>query len=129
MGERSAVEPKSGTSVHQSDPALRRPTPPPTAGRKPEARPPFHSPGFGVGVAPKHREAGLPSQRKTGRGTEQSSVEYLRREAPDTDRTCDPSEAGAHDARTAASLSDDGVQQIIEAFQTLDRWDRAQHGN
>ena len=41
MGERSAVRPKSGQSVSQSDPGLRRPTPPSTAGRKPAARPPF----------------------------------------------------------------------------------------
>ena len=43
MGERSAVRPKSGESVSQSDPGLRRPTPPSTAGRKPAARPPFQT--------------------------------------------------------------------------------------
>lgn len=127
-GERGAVRPKSGTSVHQSDPALRRPTPPPTAGRKPEARPPVTSHGFGFDVAPESREAGLPSQRKTGRGTERRSVEYPQREALGTDQTSDPREAGALDARTADSLTDDDVRQIIEFFTILDRWDREAHG-
>jgi hypothetical protein len=110
---------------------MRRPTPPPTAGRKPAARPPVHSQGsgFGVGAAIKLREAGLPHQPKTGRGTEQSSVEYLQREALDSCQTSDPREAGAHDARTADSLSDDDIQQFIEFFQILNRWDRAQLGN
>lgn len=129
MGERSAVGPKSGPSVHQSDPGLRRPTPPPTAGRKPEARPPFHSQGSGFGVGTKLREAGLPYQPKTGRVAGQRPAEYLQREALDTKQTSDPREAGAHDARTADSLSDDDIQQFIEFFQTLDRWERAQHGN
>ena len=130
-GERDAVGPKSGLSVSQSDPGLTTPTLPPTAGRKPAARPPFHSHGFdvGVAVAPESREAGLPSQPKTGRGTEQSSVEYLRREAPDTDRTSDPREAGTLEARTVDSLSDDDVHQFIEFFKILDRWDREAHGH
>jgi hypothetical protein len=46
MGERSAVEPKSGKTVRQSVPGLRRPTPPSTAGRKPAARPPNQSPAI-----------------------------------------------------------------------------------
>jgi len=128
MGERDAVGPKSGPSVTQSDPGLRRPTPPPTAGRKPAARPPVTSQGFGFDVAPESREAGLPSQHKTGRGTEQSSVGYLQREALDTDPTSDPREAGALDVRTADSLSEDDLHQIIEFFTILDRWDREAHG-
>jgi hypothetical protein len=129
VGKRSAVGPKSGPSVHQSDPGLRRPTPPPTAGRKPEACPPIHSHGFWVGVAPKLREAGLPYQPKTGRGTEQSSVEELQREALDTYKTTDSPKPTTLNARTADSLSDDDIQQFIAFFKTLDRWDREQHGN
>jgi len=127
-GERSAVRLNSGQSVHQSDPGLRRPTPPPTAGRKPAARPPVTPQWFGFDVVPESREAGLPPQHKTGRGTEQSSVECLQREALDTDPTSDPREAGALDARTANSLSDDDIQQFIEFFTILDRWDREAHG-
>jgi hypothetical protein len=131
MGERSAVGPKSGPSVSQSDPGLRRPTPPPTAGRKPEARPPIHSHGFGfgLGVAPESREAGLPYQPKTGRGAGQSPAIELQREALDTSKTIGTSKAQALNARTADSLTDDDIQQFIEFFKILDRWDRAQHGN
>jgi len=131
MGERDAVGPKSGPSVSQSDPGLRRPTLPPTAGRKPEARPPLHSHGFdlGVAVAPKLREAGLPYQPKTGRVAGPGPAEYLQREALDTNPTSDPREAGARDARTADSLSEDDLQQIIEFFTILDRWAREAHGN
>ena len=70
MGERSAVRPKSGESVRQSDPGLRRPTPPSTAGRKPAARPPvqFHSAADSKDDF-RPREAGG-AQRKTGRGAE-----------------------------------------------------------
>ncbi|HUS20187.1 MAG TPA: hypothetical protein VMZ25_11110 [Terriglobales bacterium] len=40
-GKRNAVRNNTGQSVHQSDPGLRRPTFPATAGRKPEACPPL----------------------------------------------------------------------------------------
>src|ERR1019366_10603561 len=70
MGERSAVGPKSGESVSQSDPGLRRPTPPSTAGRKPAARPSdlLHSL-----IDPKSDSTTCEaegSQRKTGQGAE-----------------------------------------------------------
>src|SRR6185437_5826084 len=76
VGERSAVQSKSGQSVSQSDPGLRRPTPPATAGRKPAARPPFSVLSF-----PTLRKAEL-AQPKTGRGAGQSPA-VLRREAPE----------------------------------------------
>jgi hypothetical protein len=131
MGERDAVGPKSGLSVSQSDPGLTTPTLPPTAGRKPAARPPVHSHGFdvGVGVAPESREAGLSYQPKTGRGAGQNPAEELQREALDADRTSDPRAAGTLDARSADSLSDDDIQQFIEFFKILDRWDREAHGH
>jgi len=133
MGERDAVGPKSGPSVTQSDPGLRRPTPPPTAGRKPEARPPPHScasdSAVAVAVAVKPCEAGLPYHPKTGRGVGQSPAVELQREALDTSNTTEPSTPPAPNARTADSLSDDDIRQFIVFFQTLDRWDREQHGN
>ena len=56
-GKRSAVGNKSGSTVANSVPVLRRPTSPPTAGRKPAASPPSISDvgvdvgvGFGVDV-------------------------------------------------------------------------------
>jgi hypothetical protein len=59
----------------------------------------------------------------------QSPAIELRREALDTCKTTATLEATALNARTADSLSDDDIQQFIEFFQILDRWDRAQHGN
>src|SRR5579862_945110 len=81
MGERSAVRPKSGESVCQSDPGLRRPTPPSTAGRKPAARPPFQmdAPLARQGCA-QSREAGL-AQPKIGRGAGQGPAVSTQREA------------------------------------------------
>src|ERR1039457_4061353 len=49
-GKRNAVGNKAGSTVANSVPVLRRPTSPPTAGRKPEASPPIGS-GFDVAVA------------------------------------------------------------------------------
>ena len=130
VGERSAVGPKSGPSVHQSDPGLRRPTPPPTAGRKPGARPrSLRSHALGVGIALESRAAGLPYQPKTGRGAGETPAIELQREALDTSKTIGTSEAQALTARNADSLSDDDIQQIIEFFKILDRWDREAHGN
>lgn len=81
MGERSAVRPKSGESVRQSDPGLRRPTPPSTAGRKPAARPRLQLVRtIEPAEAPKAREAGLP-QPKTGRGAGQSPAVSAQRAA------------------------------------------------
>jgi len=80
-GERSAVRPKSRETVRQSVPALRRPTPPSTAGRKPAARPPVqHLPATGSKDEPRPREAGG-AQRKTGRGAGQTPAIQSRRVA------------------------------------------------
>jgi len=59
----------------------------------------------------------------------QSPAEELQREALDTSKATEPCKTPAHNARTADSLTDDDIQQFIEFFQILDRWDRAQHGN
>src|ERR1035437_5643110 len=82
VGERSAVRPKSGKSVHQSDPGLRRPTPPPTVGRKPTARPPILNGSFTPSETNLTLRKAGPSQPKTGRGTGQSPAIQSRREAP-----------------------------------------------
>ena len=130
MGERSAVRPKSGKSVHQSDPGLRRPTPPATAGRKPPARPPVSTvcrPGVEIEVFDS-RAAGL-SQPKTGQGFGDGVPDIeIQREAlgslsPSVDR-----EAGALDASNLESLDDYSVRQLLEFFEILDRWDRKAHG-
>lgn len=123
MGERSAVRLKSGESVRQSDPGLRRPTPPSTAGRKPAARPPalsFPKPVPNDGLTP--REAGL-SQRKTVRGVGQSPTLQTRREAPGS--FSEPEESASV---LPYALDDSHITTLIEFFQTLDRWDKEAHG-
>ena len=115
MGERSAVGRKSGESVSQSDPGLRRPTPPSTAGRKPAARPPL----LGVsreGLSP--REAGL-TQRKTGRGAGQSPAVLTQREA-----LASINDFTDSDPILGCSLDNSQIRELIQFFQTLDRWDR-----
>jgi hypothetical protein len=72
MGERSAVRPQSGLSVCESDPGLRRPTPPATAGRKPVARPCIQTLEKQITEQQEgRREAGHP-QPKIRRGAGQS---------------------------------------------------------
>src|ERR1019366_4084677 len=123
MGERSAVRPKSGKSVSQSDPGLRRPTPQLTAGRKPAARPSdlLHSL-----IDPKSDSTTCEaegSQRKTGQGAGQSPAERSRRAAlgsftPSTES----------DLVLPYDLNDSQITALIEFFQILDRWDREAHG-
>lgn len=117
VGERSAVRPKSGQSVFQSDPGLRRPTPPATVGRKPAARPPISVFSF----PPQHselplREAEHP-QPKTGRGAGRSPAVF-RREAPDKNRS----------ELSLLNRSESELAPLIEFIKFLDRWDREAHG-
>jgi hypothetical protein len=122
-GERSAVRPKSGESVSQSDPGLRRPTPPSTAGRKPVARPPVqHLPATGSKDEPRSREPGG-AQRKTGRSARQSLAIQSRREAPDSFTS-----SVQTDSALPYVLEDSHIAAFIKFFQTLDRWDREAHG-
>jgi hypothetical protein len=123
MGERSAVRPKSGKSVRQSDPALRRPTPPPTAGRKPAARPPVQiPPAADRQFGSTSREAGI-SQRKTVRGAGQSPAVQTQREALGSLTPSTQSESALPYA-----LDDAQITILIQFFQTLDRWDKEAHG-
>ncbi len=117
MDERSAVGYKSGETVHQSVPGLRRPTSPATAGRKPAARPPvsLHE------VRPESREAGLRSQPKTGRGAGQSPAIVEQRAA------LHPDEESTSDAPLAGMLDEHHIQALVEFFTILDRWDREAH--
>jgi hypothetical protein len=95
-GKRSAVRNNSGEPVHPSGPGLGvGPTPPPTAGRKPEACPPK---SLGVSIRP------APSQHKTGRVPEGGALGG--REAP------------------ALSLDAFSVSQLRQLFGLLDQWDR-----
>lgn len=119
MGERSAVRPKSGQSVCESDPGLRRPTPPVTAGRKPAARLPNTTWKANEEMA---REAGLP-QPKIRRGAGWNPAISTQREA--LGHIDEPSETGASGAST---LDDYQVELLIDFFTTLDRWDREAHG-
>jgi hypothetical protein len=120
MGERSAVETKSGKSVHQSDPGLRRPTPPATVGRKSTARPPTLVATAVCTDTPEAREAGL-SQRKTGQGAGQRPAIYVQREALATNAF------SAGDAASSKTLDDTEIGSLFQFFEILDRWDREAH--
>jgi hypothetical protein len=123
MGERSAVRPQSGESVYQSDPGLRRPTPPSTAGRKPAARPPVQFlPETNSNDHFKPREAGA-TQRKTGRGSGQSPDVQSRRAAPGS--FSEPIES---EPVLPYALDDSDIAALIHFFQILDPWDREAHG-
>jgi hypothetical protein len=109
-GERSAVGSNAGPSVDHSDPGLRRPTSPATAGRKPAARPPL-------------------SQRKSGQGFGDGVPDIeSQREALGSLSPSGGREAGALDAFSVASVDDYSVRQLLEFFEILDRWDREAHG-
>ena len=129
MGERSAVRPKSGESVRQSDPGLRRPTPPSTAGRKPAARP--SSPlilAIRPAEAQETREAGL-AQPKTGRGAGQGPAEIAQRAALGTCAVCaDRADCQEPEESPLCNLDDEQLAVLIDFFLTLDRWDREAHG-
>jgi hypothetical protein len=120
MGERSAVRPKSGQSVYQSDPGLRRPKPPSTAGRKPAARPPISILSF---TPPRFEsmahEVGT-DQPKTGRGAGQSPVVPIEREAPKSIASLSPWSA-------LLEMSDSELSPLIQYIKILDRWDKEAH--
>jgi len=119
VGERSAVGPKSGQSVCQSDPGLRQPTPPLTAGRKPAARPPIQFlPALNRKVNSKARAAGR-SQHKTGRGAGWNPAIQSRRAAPGS-----ISLPVQSTPLPPYPLDDSDISTLIAFFETLDRWDR-----
>lgn len=122
MGERSAVRPQSGKTVRQSVPALRRPTPPSTAGRKPAARPPIQFPPATVPEADCRSREAAGTQRKTGRGAGRSPAIQSRREAPDSFMSPDQSSSCL-----PYSLDDSQISSLIQFFETLDRWDTETH--
>ena len=119
MGERSAVRPKSGQSVSQSDPGLRRPTSPVTAGRKSAARPPISPWKARTNAA---REAGLP-QPKIGRGAGQSPAVLTQREALGTSLQFPDLQSSP-----LATLDKTQIRALADFFKMLDRWDREAHG-
>jgi hypothetical protein len=123
MGERNAVGTKSGESVSHSDPGLRRPTLRSTVGRKPTARPPTHfllTPD--TEIQDSAREA-AGSQPKNGRGSGQSPAIRARRTAPGSFTLSDqPSLVLPY------TLNDSQITDLIQFFETLDRWDKEAHG-
>lgn len=111
-GERSAVGLKSGNSVANSEPVLRRPGTPATAGRKPAARPP----------SLRGREAAPLTQPKSWPGFGAGPEEVARARASARGLPPEPSvrrEASALDALDSESLS-----SLRAFFELLDRWDR-----
>ena len=120
MGERSAVRPKSGQSVCESDPGLRRPTPPGTAGRKPAARPLIDSRKIRNRAS---SEAGFP-QPKIRRGAGWNPAVFAQREA--VGQVVEPSK-GQESA--LGTLDDSEITLLLDFFTTLDRWDREANGN
>jgi hypothetical protein len=120
MGERSAVETKSGKSVHQSDPGLRRPTSSATVGRKPAARPPILTASAVSIDNPEAREVGLP-QRKTGQGAGQSPAIPIQREALDANAF------NVGEIPSRKTLEDSEIASLLQFFEILNRWDREAH--
>jgi hypothetical protein len=122
VGEQSAVRPKSGQSVSQSDPGLRRPTPPSTAGRKPAARPPFQIFEVEAAEKPHAREAGI-AQPKIGWGAGRNPAvsgqcEALGISLPSSEAQASPLPA----------FDKSQIRTLVEFIKILDRWDREAHG-
>jgi hypothetical protein len=107
MGERSAARLKSGESVRQSDPGLRRPTPPATSGRKPEACPALSSGGAPDPGVPFNPRVAGPSQRKTGRGAGQSPAASV--------------------VDCSSELDAEPLARLLAFFKLLDEWERKLH--
>jgi hypothetical protein len=119
MGEWSAVRPKTGKSVRQSDPGLRRPKSPATAGRKPAARPPLQTlPDSSIKPKKPARKAAH-SQPKTGRGAGWNPAQSDRREAPEI----------IDEPLQFSQLPDSELAPLVEFFKILDRWDKEAHGS
>jgi hypothetical protein len=110
-GKRNAVGNKSGSTVANSVPVLRRPTSPPTAGRKPEASPPSTS-GVGVGVGVDLAvEASHSSQLKSwGVGVDLGVGSHGNSSNPLS--TC-----------PAPTVSDSEIGELRALFELLDLWD------
>jgi hypothetical protein len=119
MGERNAVDTKSGKSVSHSDPGLRRPTLPATVGLKPTARPATAD----SDTQSKAREA-AESQPKNGRGSGQSPAIRVRCEAPGSFTLLPESSS-----TPIRKLGDSEVKALIQFFEILDRWEKEAHGS
>lgn len=117
VGERSAVRPNSGKSVRQSDPGLRGPTPPPTAGRKPAARPPLRFPPSLLPAPSEKLTEAQPAQPKTGRGVGRSPTKETARSAGihllpiDLESRCE-------------QIEEVQIAALIQFFRILDQWDQ-----
>jgi hypothetical protein len=116
-GERGAVGSKSGNSVANSEPVLRRPGTPATAGRKPAARPPIS----------REREAPPLSQLKGWPGFGAGSHEEIARERESVSGL-PPEPSVRREASALDALDSESISRLRAFFELLDRWDReAEH--
>lgn len=120
-GKRNAVGNKSRSTVANSALVLRRPTSPPTAGRKPEASPPFSS---GVGVAV---DLGVEVALDLGVGVGVSRSSQLKSWGVGVDLALG---VASHCNLTNAlstcpppSLSDLDISELRSFFELLNQWD------
>jgi hypothetical protein len=123
-GKRNAVGNKSGSTVANSVPVLRRPTSPPTAGRKPAASPPSTS-GVGVDV---DLDLAVDLDLDVALDFEASRSSQLKNWGVGVDFALG---VGSHsNSSTALStcppplLSDSDISELRSFFELLDQWDR-----
>lgn len=113
MGERGAVGLKSGDSVANSEPVLRRPGTPSTADRKPAARPPASQ---RCAVSPA-------TQPQSWQGFGDRVPEEIARERISASGLQPETSVGR--AASALETNDtDSISQLRAFFELLDRWDR-----
>ena|ERR1035437_7963559 len=112
-GKRNAVGNKSRSTVANSALVLRRPTSPPTAGRKPAASPPSTSGvGVAVGVAV---DLGVDVAVDLGVGASGSQLKSwaVAQDSLHSSPACPP-----------PLLSDSDISELRSFFELLDQWDR-----
>jgi len=120
MGKRNAVGNKSRSTVANSALVLRRPTSPPTAGRKPAASPPFTS-GVGVGVGV---GVGLGFDVDLGFGVDLdlgAGVDVLGSQLKSWALQSNSRNALS---APASQLSDADISELRTFFELLDQWER-----
>jgi len=111
-GKRNAVGNKSRSTVANSALVLRRPTGPPTAGRKPAASPPSTS-GVGVGL---DVGAGVDAGVDLGVWASRSQLKSW--------AVTQINSSNALSACPPPLLSDSDISELRSFFALLDQWDR-----
>jgi hypothetical protein len=119
-GKRNAAGNKSGSTVANSAPVLRRPTSPLTAGRKPAASPPSTSGvgvAIGVGVAVDIAvDLGVDVAVDLGVGASGSQLKSW--------AVTQSNSSNALSACPPPLLSDSDISELRSFFELLDQWDR-----